>query len=318
LVGGVDSVSADAFRESGAGYSFSDFAVLFRTRAVRDALLPSLLQAGLPVTFRENVPLCGAEPFLHLLSALRFLENPRDAASLARLLGYLASHKSSKELWEAARSATAGQLSSPDGLAAASRLAAAAGLAGESRKRLESFARVAQGLAAVLAEGGVPRVIERLLAEVIHIDRQEAQAAIGEELVMETARECGADLSALVRLLSTLSFESEGSIRTEKISLLTFHAAKGLEFPVAFVAGAEEGITPLPEDPGEERRLFYVALTRAADRLFISHCATRRAFGVTRSMQPSSFLATIPQECLEKAAFRPRKDPSHGQLSLFP
>jgi superfamily I DNA/RNA helicase len=312
LMGGVDSISAHARPDRAAAYSFSDFAVLFRTRAVRDALLPSLLRAGLPVTFRESAPLCAAEPFMHVLSALRFLDNPRDVASLARLLVHLAPQKTLAELWPVARSAATTQHGVP------AHLAQTAGLPPEGTRRLDSFRGLADTLQEILAEGGVAMLVERLLADVVVPILQEQETAIGQELLLESARDSGRDLSGFVALLSTLNVESEGPVRTEKILLLTFHAAKGLEFPVTFLAGAEEGITPLPEDLDEERRLFYVAMTRAADQLFISHCSTRRFFGQTRSMEPSRFLAAIPPACCESVAPRLHKGHPSDQLSLFP
>jgi DNA helicase-2/ATP-dependent DNA helicase PcrA len=91
-----------------------------------------------------------------------------------------------------------------------------------------------------------------------------------------------------------------------KVNLMTIHASKGLEFPVVFIAGAEEGIIPHArsmEDGGgtveEERRLFYVAITRARDKLFITSCQKRRKQQSTADCQPSPFLAEIPQHLVE-------------------
>ncbi len=87
LVGGVDSVAVDALRGAGGGRSFADFAVLFRTRAVRDALLPGFERAGLPFTFREDSPVTADEPWRTVAAALRFLGNPADRVALAEILG---------------------------------------------------------------------------------------------------------------------------------------------------------------------------------------------------------------------------------------
>jgi superfamily I DNA/RNA helicase len=103
----------------------------------------------------------------------------------------------------------------------------------------------------------------------------------------------------------------------EKVRLLTFHASKGLEFPIIFLAGAEEGITPLPDDLDEERRLFYVAMTRAKDGLYITSSARRRSFGVWKDTVPSRFLADLPPKCVEKVTGRKHARPRDGQLPLF-
>ena len=91
-----------------------------------------------------------------------------------------------------------------------------------------------------------------------------------------------------------------------KVNLMTIHASKGLEFPVVFIAGAEEGLIPharsVEENNGdveEERRLFYVAITRARDKLFISACRKRRHMQMVRECEPSRFLDEIPSNLVE-------------------
>ena len=101
----------------------------------------------------------------------------------------------------------------------------------------------------------------------------------------------------------------------QKISLLALLAAKGLEFPVVFIAGAEEGITPLGDNQEEERRLFYVAITRARDLLHITHCRRRRTYGRLEEMAPSRYLSEIPRECRAEEA--PRLPHRTRQLTLF-
>ena len=98
----------------------------------------------------------------------------------------------------------------------------------------------------------------------------------------------------------------DGEADKGKVSLMTVHASKGLEFPVVFIAGAEEGLMPharAVEDGGdaaveEERRLFYVAVTRARDRLLISSCLHRRKMAGTVECQPSRFLDEIPENLI--------------------
>jgi DNA helicase-2/ATP-dependent DNA helicase PcrA len=111
----------------------------------------------------------------------------------------------------------------------------------------------------------------------------------------------------------------------EKVSLLTMHAAKGLEFPVVFVTGCEQGMIPFArngsacENPSEERRLFYVAMTRAKDLLCLTYARKRRMFGVRRDMQPSMFIKDIETRLIEQEVQRRtvpiQKQPI--QLELF-
>ena len=138
--------------------------------------------------------------------------------------------------------------------------------------------------------------------------------ANGEDALRWAAEESEADLPGFLARLSLCARESEGSLRAERVACLTFHAAKGLEFPVVFIAGAEESITPLPDDLEEECRLFYVAVTRAEDSLIITRARRRSIHGQLTSMEPSRFLADIPPDC-RAAPGRPRR--RGRQLTLF-
>jgi superfamily I DNA/RNA helicase len=108
--------------------------------------------------------------------------------------------------------------------------------------------------------------------------------------------------------------------RAEKVALLSMHAAKGLEFPVVFIAGCEEGLVPsaAAADREEERRLFYVAMTRARQRLFLSWARRRRLFGKPEERELSPFIRDIEGRWLENesgAKTRTRRGPD--QMTLF-
>ncbi|MTJ80546.1 MAG: AAA family ATPase [Telmatospirillum sp.] len=117
--------------------------------------------------------------------------------------------------------------------------------------------------------------------------------------------------------------------RADRVSLLTMHAAKGLEFPVVLVAGLDDGVTPFsfPDDRPEEgrttaaleeeRRLFYVAMTRAMDRLILTRARERVRFGQVRPMAPSPFLDSLPPALIRRTVAGDRKRPPR-QLTLFP
>jgi uncharacterized protein (TIGR00375 family) len=277
LVGGVDSVSVDQARARGGGsLSFSDIAVLFRTRAVRDALLPSLSRAGLPLAFREAAPLAAEEPFRYLVAALRLLANPRDPVSQLLLREHSARVRGSG---------------------------------------VENFLARREALLEKIASTGIPAAIDEILAGPVRFDRSEPGVANGEEALRWAAEESGSDLPGFLSRVSLCARESEGPLRAERVACLTFHAAKGLEFPVVFIAGAEEGVTPLPEDLEEERRLFYVAVTRAEDSLIITHARNRRVHGQLVRMKPSRFLEEIPSDC-RLATKRPGRRRAR-QLTLF-
>ena len=106
--------------------------------------------------------------------------------------------------------------------------------------------------------------------------------------------------------ITLMSRDNEDENDKGKVNLMTIHASKGLEFPVVFIAGAEEGLIPharsVEENNGdveEERRLFYVAITRARDKLFISSCRKRRHMQMVSEVEPSRFLDEIPANLVE-------------------
>ena len=151
----------------------------------------------------------------------------------------------------------------------------------------------------------------------------ETRAAL--ELLQPIARECGDDLE---RLLSSLALETQVDTwdpRADRISLLTLHAAKGLEFPVVFIVGCEDGLLPLSwgkaeaADLEEERRLFYVGVTRAQTKLYLCHARKRRWRGAVQARSPSPYLADIEEQLLDRrrSQLSARGKKKADQLELF-
>jgi DNA helicase-2/ATP-dependent DNA helicase PcrA len=112
--------------------------------------------------------------------------------------------------------------------------------------------------------------------------------------------------------------------RADRIALLTLHAAKGLEFPVVFIVGCEDGLSPLRFGPSddvdlaEERRLFFVGMTRAERRLYLCHAGRRALRGPARKAEPSPFLRDIEEALLERGQTRAiKKKNEKSQLDLF-
>ena len=132
----------------------------------------------------------------------------------------------------------------------------------------------------------------------------------------------------LPALLSELALGSDVDLwdpRADRVTLLTLHAAKGLEFPVVFLVGCEDGLLPLrlpgqrpgPDTVAEERRLFFVGITRARNRLFVSHVARRTRYGTEREAGPSPFLSAIDPGLLENRGVDAPRRPKDRQLRLL-
>jgi superfamily I DNA/RNA helicase len=142
------------------------------------------------------------------------------------------------------------------------------------------------------------------------------------EVLAPLARRCGDDLD---RFLTEIALGAEADAldpRADAVTLLTLHAAKGLEFGVVFVAGCERGLLPLwlpgsgGPDLAEERRLLFVGMTRARTHLFLTCAKQRRRHGTVAEAGPSPFLTAIGATLLDRSVPRPRR-PETQQLRLL-
>ncbi|MEV4480175.1 UvrD-helicase domain-containing protein [Micromonospora coxensis] len=183
--------------------------------------------------------------------------------------------------------------------------------------------------------GGLParvRLAGQVLAERFATPTLDGSAAVRPEdvrvavdLLTPLARRCGDDLGLFLSQLATGAEVDSLDPRAEAVTLLTLHAAKGLEFPVVFLVGAEDGLLPLrwpgsePDDDAvaEERRLFFVGLTRAQDRLYVSHAARRVRHGTERDCRPSPFLDVIDPGLFERFGEAEPRRPKDRQLRLI-
>jgi uncharacterized protein (TIGR00375 family) len=152
----------------------------------------------------------------------------------------------------------------------------------------------------------------------------EASIGIALQRLTSLAETCGFDPARFADALALAGEADFFDPRADRVALLTIHAAKGLEFPVVFVTGLEDGLLPLafgapdPATLAEERRLLYVGMTRAKDRLLLSRAERRVWRGRVREQAPSRFLADIERELLrQQTSELPRRKPEDRQLSLF-
>ena len=194
-----------------------------------------------------------------------------------------------------------------------------------SQRRLAEDA----GVRALMAEVGSTEAppSDALAAAAARLGEQGADpAAIASALARLTAlaQSCEGDRARLNDAVALATDADFLDPRADRVSLLTLHAAKGLEFAVVFIVGLEDGILPLTWGArdeaalAEERRLFYVGMTRARDRLLLSRAKQRLWRGKLRTLAPSPFLADIEAELLRHQQAEPgRRKPENRQLSLF-
>ncbi|GLY25787.1 UvrD-helicase domain-containing protein [Micromonospora sp. NBRC 101691] len=184
-------------------------------------------------------------------------------------------------------------------------------------------------------DGGLParvRLVGQVLADRFATPTLDSTGSVRPEdvrtavdLLTPLARRCGDDLPLFLSQLATGAEVDALDPRAEAVTLLTLHAAKGLEFPVVFLVGCEDGLLPLrwpgstpdEDDIAEERRLFFVGLTRAQDRLYVSHAARRTRHGSERDCRPSPFLDVIDPGLFERLGGEEPARPKNRQLRLM-
>jgi DNA helicase-2/ATP-dependent DNA helicase PcrA len=168
----------------------------------------------------------------------------------------------------------------------------------------------------------------RRAAERVATDQEETAAvALALQRLLPLAETYRGDQAGFIDAVALASDADFWDPRADGVALLTLHAAKGLEFAVVFVVGLEDGVLPLywgnagdvaPEDAAEERRLFYVGMTRAKDRLLLSRALKRRWRGRVRALPPSPYLAGIESELVrQQQAQQLRRKPEDRQLKLL-
>jgi DNA helicase-2/ATP-dependent DNA helicase PcrA len=182
-------------------------------------------------------------------------------------------------------------------------------------------------LAAIDASNDDLAAALRAAAQRLTTDQEETAAiALALQRLLPLAETSGGDQARFRDAVALASDADCWDARADRVALLTLHAAKGLEFAVVFVVGLEDGVLPLhwgnaevvaPEDAAEERRLFYVGMTRAKDRLLLSRALKRRWRGRVRALPPSPYLADIESELVKQQQAQARRRQEDRQLKLF-
>ena len=317
-------------------------AVLYRTNAQSRAIEDQLMREAVPYKIIGGVRFYERKEIKDALAYLKLIINPHDDVSLRRVINV------------PARGVGKGVMDSlqaidPDAIAADAPPLLAAGLAEVSSARslwarlvyavdqgklgnraissLRTFRDIIVGLAHDATTDSVSIALGKMLDRSGYLNalREENSEEANErtENLMELvsaardyeSRDPEASLGGFVDRLSLLSeVDEEQGTKNARVWLMSMHAAKGLEFPVVFIAGMEEGLFPHSrssdnDELEEERRLFYVGMTRAEKRLFLTSAARRRVFGEYQATEPSRFIDEVPAELVERIT--PALSPGH-------
>jgi DNA helicase-2/ATP-dependent DNA helicase PcrA len=175
------------------------------------------------------------------------------------------------------------------------------GVTASIKEKLSSFVKIADALAS-LSEGTAEKLVEGILSSSGYAEQIEESRIENVQEFIRTA--AGREMMEFMDTLSLVQ-ASDDQDDDNRITLLTLHRAKGLEFPVVFIAGIEEGIIPYfkaetPAELDEERRLLYVGMTRARNNLWLTGAGKRRLYSKTQEQEPSRFLAHLPENSCKR------------------
>jgi DNA helicase-2/ATP-dependent DNA helicase PcrA len=307
-------------------------AVLFRMNAQSRLFEEGLLRLRLPYIVVGGVGFYERKEVKDVLAYLRLVHNPRDAVAFRRVVNVPPRGIGAKTVEEIDRVA-AGHGESP--WEAAVRLVDEAALPSRALVPLRQFKEAVETLRAEASPGGglargLRGLMERILelsgygAALAREDSQESQDRLenlAELLSAAVDYEAREETPTLAGFLDRAALVSETDrVRDDvPVLLMTLHAAKGLEFESVFLVGLEEGLLPHSRSLSgedaleEERRLCYVGMTRAMERLHLSWARSRQVFGQRRVAEPSRFLAEIPEEGVERSGGLVRLPPRGGE-----
>jgi len=312
------------------GRALSEIAVLYRTNAQSRALEDALRTRGMPYRVFGGLRFYDRKEVKDVIAYLRVLHNPADAVGLRRIINVPARGIGDTTIEKLERLAKAAGVT----LYQAALDADNAGVTPAARKKLAEFTGMVERWRAALGALTLTELTRRVITDSGYTAALEEERSIEARVRIENLSELltatedfqelngeGASLAAFldqVALITDMEQQSEarGGAGQRSVTLMTLHNAKGLEFPVVFMAGMEEGLFPHSrsvendEELEEERRLCYVGMTRAKLSLILTHATERRLYGYPQANLVSRFVEEIPEELIERQGLTFQRTPS--------
>lgn len=300
--------------------SYKDFVVLYRTNAQSRVLEETFLRYGMPYRIVGGIKFYQRKEVKDMVAYLRVIHNPNDSVSLFRIINTPSRKLGAKTLETIQQYALQKSISFFEALEQAEKIA---GLPPSKIESVTNFVQLIRQLQTINNEFSASGVIKHVLdltgyKKFINDGTIEGESRLENiyELISVASKydnlEAGISLNIFLEEISLIADVDSLDNEDNAITLMTIHSAKGLEFPVVFIIGLEEGLLPhsqsmLERDElEEERRLMYVAMTRAKNQLFLLRAKSRMLYGEVQSSAPSQFLAEIPPEITEGDTESPR------------
>ncbi|MCP3854761.1 MAG: DNA helicase PcrA [Actinomycetia bacterium] len=289
----------------GGELMWSDVAVFYRTNAQSRVLEEFLMRAGIPYKVVGGTRFYDRREVKDVLAYLKAVSNPVDEVSIKRVLNTPKRGVGDSSVGRLDSFANGHGIPFIEAL----RRADEAGVSGRAVRGIEQFLELIDALTDLASEGPAT-VLEEALERSGYLGELEAEHSVESEGRIENLGELvgsAREFETIEEFLESVSLVADtddlpdGDVDDSAVVLMTLHSAKGLEFPVVFLIGLEDGVFPHmrsigePDELEEERRLAYVGVTRARERLYLTHAWSRMLHGTTQYNPPSRFLDEIPE-----------------------
>ena len=298
--------------------TFNNFSVLYRTNAQSRALEESFIRQGIPYNIIGSLRFYERKEVKNVLAYLRLVVNLRDTISLRRIINFPARGIGAKTIDKCVQQSEKDKIEFIDVLKNPDKM----DIRGKQASALSKFYNIIKKYHDLREKLSASELARSLIEEIgvlsyfknsTEPDAKDRFDNVA-ELLTSIEEFSGRDQEAsLGRFLEDVSLQTDidhWNDSDNRVTMMTIHSSKGLEFPVVFIAGMDEGLFPLfnsiddKKELEEERRLFYVALTRAEERVYILYATNRRRMGVEMvNGLPSRFINEIPENSLEKISF---------------
>ncbi|WP_033169236.1 DNA helicase PcrA [Selenomonas sp. ND2010] len=298
--------------------SYGDIAILYRTNAQSRVIEETFMRTGIPYTMVGGLKFYDRKEIKDILAYLRVIYNPLDTVSLLRIINVPKRGLGATSLAKLTAYADENGLSLFDVISNPELLDTIPGITARVKKPLELFSTFIFQFMGYQANMHLDDLIDKVLEESGYLAELKSENKPENESRIENLREfigvakdfekteANPNLETFLSQLSLVSDIDNADMEEDRVTLMTLHSAKGLEFPIVFMIGMEEGLFPhsrtlMDENEiEEERRTCYVGITRAERKLYLTNARQRTIYGKTNAFPPSRFLQEIPDDYVER------------------
>ncbi|MHC4463262.1 MAG: ATP-dependent helicase [Planctomycetota bacterium] len=307
--------------ESEREFRFSDFAILIRTNAQSGYLEETFIRSGIPYQIVGGKHFLERQEIKDVLAYVKIIVNPSDSISVERIINRPPRGIGEKTV------AVIMNYANKHGLSLYEAMRAGSGLTGDKRKRISEFVALIEYFIKLKYSAAADELLNSMIIETglkeFYSERSDSFMLLKNFSTAYQDIKPFESNQNFIRDITLLTPDEAYDPNADRVTIMTIHMAKGLEFETVFISGVEDGLLPYTfrddNEIEEERRLFYVGMTRAKEELLLLYSRNRFLYGQNLSQSPSRFIKEIPDEFIEKR-FEPDrsiKKKEKPQMGLF-